>query len=51
MPNASTPKKRSKDVARFPHRNGQWCKTIREKQHYFGVAADSQAALKRHLDQ
>ncbi len=32
------------------HPNGQWCKTIRGKVHFFGVWHDSDAALTKYLD-
>jgi hypothetical protein len=31
------------------HNNGQWCKKIRSKVHFFGVWADPQAALDNYL--
>jgi integrase len=31
-----------------PHGNGQWCKKIRNKIHFFGVWADPDAALKKY---
>jgi len=44
-------KKPNKPYPSFPltaHPNGQWCKKIRGKVHFFGVWADSDAALKRY---
>ena len=32
-----------------PHNNGQWCKKIRGKVHFFGVWDDSDAALQNYL--
>lgn len=40
-----------KPYPEFPltaHRNGQWCRKIRGKVHFFGVWADHLAALKKH---
>ena len=44
--------KPSKPYPTFPltaHPNGQWCKKIRGKLHFFGVWADPQAAMDRYL--
>ena len=35
----------------FPHDNGLWCKKIRGRLVYFGVWADSDAALAKYLDE
>ena len=32
-----------------PHNNGQWCKKIRGKLHFFGVWEDTDAALEKYL--
>jgi integrase len=32
-----------------PHNNGQWCKKIRDKVHFFGVWEDPDAALQNYL--
>lgn len=32
-----------------PHNNGQWCKQIRGKVHFFGAWADPEAALPHYL--
>jgi len=37
------------DFPLFRHQNGQWCKKIRGKLHYFGTDAD--AALAKWLDE
>ena len=41
--------KKPKDCPLFLHRNGQWCKKIKGKQHYFGTDLD--AALVRWVDE
>lgn len=45
----SKPKKPYADFPLTAHRNGQWCKKIRGKVHYFGTDAD--AALEKYLDE
>jgi hypothetical protein len=45
-------KKPRKPYPSFPltaHTSGQWCKKIRGKVHFFGVWANSQAALDKYL--
>jgi integrase len=45
-------RKPSKPYASFPltpHNNGQWCKKVRGKVHFFGVWEDPQAALDNYL--
>ena len=46
------PKKPSKPSKSFPltaHNNGQWCKKIRGKIHFFGIWENSRAALDNYL--
>ncbi|MSQ94593.1 MAG: site-specific integrase [Gemmataceae bacterium] len=45
------PKKPDKTYPLFAHNNGQWCKKVRQKLHFFGVWADPQNALERWLDE
>ena len=45
-------KKPSKPYPSYPltaHNNGQWCKKIRGKIHFFGVWGDTQTALEKYL--
>ena len=52
MSNLVRRKKPRKPYPSFPltaHNNGQWCKKIRGKPHFFGVWADPQAALDNYL--
>jgi integrase len=54
MPTASPQNKPDRPYADFPlfaHRNGQWCRTIKGKQHYFGVWSDWEGALKKYGEQ
>ncbi len=49
---AAPRKKPTKPYPSFPltsHNNGQWCKKIRGKLHFFGVWADHEAALDNYL--
>lgn len=51
MPQSTKGKKPSKPYEGFPlvsHWNGQWCKKIRGKLHYFGKWSDQSAALKSY---
>src|ERR1035437_3314661 len=43
------PPKPNKSFPLTAHNNGQWCKKIRGKVHFFGVWADPQAALDHYL--
>jgi hypothetical protein len=43
------PKKSSLGFPLTTHNNGQWCKKIRDKVHFFGVWKDPQAALGNYL--
>ena len=45
----SKPSKPSPAYPLFPHDNGQWCKKIKGKAHYFGKWEDSQEALEKYL--
>jgi len=44
------PDKPHRDFPLTAHPNGQWCKKIRYKLHYFGPWDDPDAALERYLD-
>jgi len=46
-------RKPAKPYSSFPltaHNNGQWCKKIRGRVHFFGVWSDPEAALQRYLE-
>ena len=52
MAKLAKPKKPQKPYRSFPltaHNNGQWCKKILGKVHFFGTWADPQGALDRYL--
>lgn len=46
-----TKPKRPKGCPLYPHANGQWCKTILMKKHYFGPWDDLKGALERYRAQ
>ena len=51
-PKCKRRRKPAKPYPSFPltaHNNGQWCKKIRSKVHFFGVWEDTHAALDRYL--
>ena len=49
MPKTQKPRKPYPDFPLTAHRNGQWCKKIRGKIHYFGT--DANKALDQYLDE
>lgn len=51
MAKHSKPAKPRPDFPLYPHASGRWAKRINGKIHYFGKWADSDAALKRYLDE
>ena len=48
-PNRQKPRKPSPSFPLTPHNNGQWCKKIRGKVHFFGIWEDPQGALDNYL--
>jgi hypothetical protein len=45
------PRKPYPEFPLFPHVSGQWTQTIRGRLHDFGVWADPDGTLQRHLEQ
>jgi integrase len=51
MPKRKKPAKPYRDFPLTAHANGQWCKKIRGKVHFFGVWSDPDSALQKYLDE
>jgi integrase len=47
----SKPKKPYRDFPLTAHRNGQWCKKIKGRLHYFGPVTDPDGALAKYLEE
>ncbi len=48
---ASKPKKPYAEFPLTAHANGQWCKKIKGKVHFFGIHSDTDAALLKYLNE
>ncbi len=47
----TTPAKPYPEFPLWAHQNGQWCRKIRGKAHYFGLWESPELALQRYLDE
>jgi integrase len=48
---ATKPQKPYAGFPLTPHANGQWCKKVKRKVHFFGTWGDADAALQKYLDE